>query len=228
MLSLAQNLNLEEAMQFTPKNSPAGSNRFIYYPDKLVRLPNSGDSWLVVLWRLLTDPLLEGFAASVLGEFKVPRRPAGLTDESIGEFLTRRMGGNKKIVDNIVSAGMHGIYAGDVNQLSVRSLLPTMWQMEGEFGSFMGALLNKKGVEKFGARKMASLNERGAMTVGPELGKKAREAGLYTFRNGMQTLPDALADVFRKAKNADIRMGTSVSEISRSTDGKTIQVSIHS
>lgn len=217
-LSMAQNLNLEEQMVFTSKDSPAGSNRFLYYPDKLVRVPSPKDSRLQILWRMLTDPLFEGLPRSLWSESGVPKRPDSLVDESIGEFIKRRSGGNKKLVDNIVSGVVHGIYAGDVNQLSVRSLMPSLWEMEGGFGSLTEGMIRAR-PKKYGLHNKSTLE-----WVGPVLGKKVDEASIYTFKNGIQTLPDALAGVIKGAENADIRVATSVSGISRSEDGRSIQV----
>ncbi|KFY94105.1 hypothetical protein V498_04064 [Pseudogymnoascus sp. VKM F-4517 (FW-2822)] len=219
-LSMVQNLRLEEQMLFTAKDSPAGSNRFIYYPNKLVRIPSPNDGFLQKVWPLLTEPLFEGLPGALWAERNVPKRPDSLIDESIGGFVKRRGGGSKKLVDNVLSAVVHGIFAGDVNQLSVRSLMPRMWEAEGKYGSLTEAMMRTT-PEMYGA---GSLHKSGAALVGQELGRKAREAGIYTFMNGMQTLPDALAKVVRGAGNADIRMATSASKISRSEDGKTVQI----
>lgn len=227
-LAMAQGLRLEEQMVFTSKDSPAGSNRFIYYPDKLVRVPSPNDSRFGMAWTFLTHPLFEGVPAAAWAESSVPKRPDSLVDESIGGFLKRRSGGRGKFVDNVVSAVLHGIYAGDVNQLSVRSLMPRIWEAEEKFGSLTMALQRNNGGEHDPHKKTLSLDESGEELLGQELGRKAREASIYTYKNGMQTLPDALAGVIKEARNADIRMATSVSGISRSVDGKTIQVSIPS
>ncbi|ELR04221.1 oxygen-dependent protoporphyrinogen oxidase [Pseudogymnoascus destructans] len=222
-LSMAQNLGLEDNMVFTSKDSPAGSNRFIYYPDKLVRVPSPNDGRLQVLYKLLTEPLFEGVAGALCAESQVPRRPDNLVDESIGGFLKRRSGGNKNLVDNIVSAVVHGIFAGDVNQLSVRSLMPRLWEAEGRFGSLsMGMVRNKP--EGYGPNGISDLHESGEQILGQGLGEKARQASIYTFMNGMQTLPDALRRLIKGSRNANIRVGTSISGISNSPDGKTIRI----
>ncbi|OBT50441.1 protoporphyrinogen oxidase, partial [Pseudogymnoascus sp. 24MN13] len=223
-LSMAQNLGLEDNMVFTSKDSPAGSNRFIYYPDKLVRVPSPNDGRLRVFYKLLTDPLFEGVAGALWAESQVPRRPDSLVDESIGGFITRRIGGNKKLVDNIFSAVIHGIFAGDINQLSVRSLMPRLWEAEGRFGSLsMGMVRNKP--EGYGPNGISDLHKWGDQVLfGQALGEKARQASIYTFTNGMQTLPDALERVIKESKNANIMVGTSVSGISSSPDGKTILI----
>ncbi|KFY79407.1 hypothetical protein V499_01601 [Pseudogymnoascus sp. VKM F-103] len=223
-LSMAQNLGLEDSMVFTSKDSPAGSNRFIYYPDKLVRVPSPNDGRLRVFYKLLTDPLFEGVAGALWAESQVPRRPDSLVDESIGGFITRRTGGNPKLVDNIFSAVIHGIFAGDINKLSVRSLMPRLWEAEGRFGSLsMGMVRNKP--EGYGPNGISDLHKWGDQVLfGQALGEKARQASIYTFTNGMQTLPDALGRVIKESKNANIMVGTSVSGISSSSDGKTIRI----
>ncbi|GAP83408.2 putative protoporphyrinogen oxidase [Rosellinia necatrix] len=53
-------------------------------------------------------------------------REAG-KDESVAEFLTSILG-DDEIVNNIVSAMMHGIYGGDINKLSAKhTMLETLW-----------------------------------------------------------------------------------------------------
>lgn len=88
----------------------------------------------------------------------------------------------------------------------------------------MGMVRNKP--EGYGPNGISDLHKWGDQVLfGQALGEKARQASIYTFTNGMQTLPDALERVIKESKNANIMVGTSVSGISSSPDGKTILVS---
>ncbi|KFY08784.1 hypothetical protein V492_05915 [Pseudogymnoascus sp. VKM F-4246] len=222
-LSLAQQVGLEQEMVFTSHESAAGSNRFIYYPDKLVRLPSPADGVPSVLWAMLTNPLFEGLLLAVFRELTVPCRPRGMVDESIGGFLRRRLSGAKGLVDNLASAGMHGIYAGDVNQLSVRSLVTRWWEAEGKYGSVTAGMMKSK-PNKYGQNGTTGLHESGEQMVGKVLGQKARASSIYSFTGGMQALPDAVASTIRRSKNVDIRMATGVSGIRLAKDGQSIQI----
>ena len=114
------------------KTTPAARNRFIYYPDHLVRLPNFSDrTWPAIfenIRSLFQEPLWKGVVFGLLGEIVKPPRDADVQDESVGDFLSRRLG--PALTDNIVSAGMHGIYAGDIYKMSARTIMPKLWNSE--------------------------------------------------------------------------------------------------
>ena len=60
-------------------------------------------------------------------------------DESIQDFVTRRFG--KGFSDDLISAMVHGIYAGDVSKLSVRSTFGMLYHLEKDYGSVAVGLL---------------------------------------------------------------------------------------
>jgi protoporphyrinogen/coproporphyrinogen III oxidase len=64
-----------------------------------------------------------------------PRAPGG--DESVGAFFRRRFG--PETVDLIAQPLLGGIHAGDIEQLSMRSLFPRLLDLEREHGSVMRA-----------------------------------------------------------------------------------------
>ena len=72
-------------------------------------------------------------AFGMITEPMKPKRPDSMSDETVGSFLARRV--DKRVADNIVSAVFHGIYAGDINQLSAKTLLSMAWQLEGRYGN---------------------------------------------------------------------------------------------
>lgn len=116
------------------KDAPASQNRYIYYPGGVTRLPGN----LLEFMKLRNHPMTEGFFKGLLGE-SFRKRPKDLTDESIGSFISRRF--HPKLAQNIASAIMHGIYAGDVDQLSMRSTMPRLWQYEKHYGSVTKGIL---------------------------------------------------------------------------------------
>jgi len=129
---------LEEEVIITPKDSPAAKNRFIYYPDRLVRMPGPGQDIFDIAWSVMTEPVFKGLLSGVLFEHSRPPRSAALKDESVASFLERRLG-SPLLANNMVSAVLHGIYAGDITKLSIRSLLPSAWYNERCYGSLSRA-----------------------------------------------------------------------------------------
>lgn len=86
-----------------------------------------------------------------------------LADESVGDFFERRF--NAQWVADFVDPLVRGIFGGDPYTLSMRSCFPKWFGMEKAYGSLIKGYLSSK-----------------------------REKGLfYSFAEGMETLPNALA-----------------------------------
>ena len=133
-LQLAKTLGLEDDILITPKSSAAAKNRYIYYPDHLVKMPGPGQDLYEILWSMITEPVFKGMLWGMLSEHRRPNADNEIVDESIGDFLARRLG-TTKVADNIVSAVLHGIYAGDIYQLSAKSLMGALHAQEQIYGS---------------------------------------------------------------------------------------------
>lgn len=117
----------------TLKNSPAARNRFVYYPDHLVKIPTPKKS-IESIWNLFqelrSEPLFDKLLSSMLLEPTKPPRPHSewQRDESIASFISRRF--HPKVADNLVSALAHGVYAGDIDQLSAQTILGPFRNMD--------------------------------------------------------------------------------------------------
>jgi oxygen-dependent protoporphyrinogen oxidase len=88
-------------------------------------------------------------------------------DESIAAFVRRKFG--DELLSQLVAPFVSGIYAGDPERLSMRAAFPKLHEFEMRCGSVL----------------------RGAMKSRPA--KDAPKTGLCSFRDGMETLPDAIA-----------------------------------
>jgi len=196
-------LDLEKELILISKSSPAAKNRFIYFPDRLNQLPSS------LLSVLLSPnlPVMKGVLTGILAEPFRKRRPADLTDESVGSFISRRF--NKALANNLVSAGLHGIYAGDIDQLSAKSLLPRFWMAEERQGSLIRSALSNKTIEpEDDQATRAELHD-------DNVGIRARMEGtsVYSFRDGIETLSLALARDLEKNPNVTIKTGAKLGNI---------------
>jgi oxygen-dependent protoporphyrinogen oxidase len=116
---------------------------------------------------LLTTPLFSaGTKWRLLTEIlRHSKPPAG--DESIASFVRRKFG--DEMLSRFVAPFVSGVYAGDPERLSLRSSFPKIYEFEAKYGSVL----------------------RGAMKSRPAKG--APRPGLCSFRDGMETLPRALA-----------------------------------
>ncbi|HVA72050.1 MAG TPA: protoporphyrinogen oxidase [Candidatus Limnocylindrales bacterium] len=96
---------------------------------------------------LLTTSLLGmGSKVRVLSEaFRRSKPPA--QDESFADFVRRKFG--TEILEHLAGPFASGVFAGDPEQLSLRSTFPTMAQWEEEYGSVLrGAIKSRSGARE--------------------------------------------------------------------------------
>src|SRR5207248_1311655 len=67
----------------------------------------------------------------------IPRRP-GEDDESLGDFVVRRLG--REALERLAQPLISGIYGADARELSVLATLPRFRAMERQYGSLIRAL----------------------------------------------------------------------------------------
>ncbi|GAM85672.1 hypothetical protein ANO11243_036790 [Dothideomycetidae sp. 11243] len=222
-ISMLEDLGLLDDVITVNRSSPSASNRYIYYPDHLVRIPGPpSPGWFTdLLHAAWNEEAFQGIIGAVLTEgFKRPRAE-GVTDESIGSFLSRRMSPN--LVNRLISAVFHGIYAGDVYQLSARSLLKTAYRNEATYGSLTNAAFAQATLQR---RPPRSLNDQNfeAYLLSEALTSdsaklKMKDASIFTFRNGIGQLTDSLIAHLKSNPNIKFNTNTSIESMSLLKDG---------
>ncbi|KAK3355065.1 hypothetical protein B0H65DRAFT_417520 [Neurospora tetraspora] len=128
---LVSALELENELQVRSKDEPLGN--YIYYPDHLVAMPqpifdqnrplDSADSILKTVETLLKEPIFKGAVPAAMKYFFRGGRKLTLKDGedlSVGEFFGRATG-NRELIDNTLGALMHGVWGGDIWNLSMQS-----------------------------------------------------------------------------------------------------------
>lgn len=137
---MMKDIGLGDKLVGVPKNSPT-NRKGLVFDGKLVQLPNSFKQLL----SFMSQPLSKGLKLGPIKDlFFAKARPPKVHDESVGSFLSRRL--NSKIVTNLASAVMRGIYAGDINKLSARSVarLNRLYLLERlQSSSIMGSMISK-------------------------------------------------------------------------------------
>ena len=218
-----QELDLAKDAIFTQKTSPAARNRYVYYPDHLVRMPHPSHGFFQNIYTMFTEPVFQGVVWGAVTEFTRNARDADLQDESVGSFFTRRMG--KAPVERILSAIHHGIYAGDVFQLSAKSLFPALWRHEAQEGSIWMGLMKaqSEGLEvlKQEAKYLQTMKK---YEWEPLLKQTLADNSVFTFKDGLAMLSDALVRFLFGAGNVQFRTSTPVNSISLSKDNKSIEI----
>jgi oxygen-dependent protoporphyrinogen oxidase len=224
-----QDLGLVDQLIFTSKSDPGAKNRFIYYPDRLNRLPSKVPTFFEMfeLWRT-------GFTAGLFSLVREPTQPArssALTDETIGHFIERRF--DKRLANNLVSAGIHGIYAGDIWQLSCKTLFSQAWHLEKRYGSALGGFFRmqtenegpgmKVFAHPFDLEVARAINEEVDLDL--DFAKKLKAASVYSFKDGLQQLVTTLQSSLEKKGNVEIRVNTPV-QSSKLIEGEAQQVEV--
>ena len=133
------------------------------------------------------------------GDFIIPRS-AQNDDQPLGGFFRRRFG--SEVVENLVEPLLAGTFAGDIEQLSMHSTFPQLYDLEQKYRSLL------LGMKKSGANFLS--NER-----------IAKDKGIFqTFSNGLETLVEKLE---ASLLPGTVLKGVKVEEIEHGKDG-TVQV----
>ncbi|NOS69959.1 MAG: protoporphyrinogen oxidase [Verrucomicrobia bacterium] len=149
---------------------------------------------------LTTDLFSWKAKCAVLREpFVKPRRDG--VEESIGQFVTRRF--NQEFLDHAIDALVAGIYAGDPQKISVAHAFPKLKALEDNYGSMIKGQI-------FGGRERKKRGEV-AKDRAPKL----------SFDEGLQVLPDTLRERLGEA----MKLNTTVTKLSRTTNGWRITTS---
>jgi len=130
-----------------------------------------------------------------------PPRHSELPDESVAALVERHFG--RETVDRLADPLLSGIYGGDATELSARTVLPGMVEMERKYGSLTRGMLAASLQMK--ARKAASEESGGIFTA---------------VRGGMRQLVDAVA---ARLDPASVRLSTPVSAVEKTAHGWRIE-----
>ena len=125
-------------------------------------------------------PIFKSPLFSIAGKLRIaiePLIPARTSDadESLASFVTRRLG--REVLDRVAQPLAGGIYTADPERLSIAATTPRFVEMERHYGSVIKGL---RAAEQARASKSAEVSG-------------ARWSLFQSFKNGMATLPDALA-----------------------------------
>jgi len=168
--------------------SAVADTRFIVRGGKLTPLPTSASAFFT------TPAFSLGAKLRLLREPFIAAAPPHV-EESIADFVRRRLG--DEFLDYAIDPFVAGIYAGDPERISVPAAFPRLHALEQQYGSLI------KGQIK-GAK---------ARRKNPEQAKNVAKS--FSFKPGMQALPDALARAV-----ANVTTGVRVERIARNGDGR--------
>lgn len=129
----------------------------------------------------------------ILGE---PFRRKGTNpEETLDQLVLRRMG--KSFLEYAIDPFILGVYAGDPAQLVTRYAFPKLYNLEQNYGSFIGGSLKKSKIPKTAAEKKAT-----------------RE--VFSFAGGLEDLTRTLT---KKLQSANILKGVGEVQIQKEPSG---------
>jgi len=208
-----QELDMTKNAIFPQRTSPAAQNRYVYYPDHLVRMPHPAFGLADNIWSLWSEPVFSTSVWAGMTEIFKDARDASVQDESVGDFFSRRF--SKTMVDRILSAVLHGIYAGDAYQLSAKSLFPGPWRDEATAGSVFAGMIKSRadGVEVT-KREADYLQEMKRYAWDPLLRATLKDTTVFTFTDGLAMLVDRLARHLVEKGNIEFKTSSPVDTVS--------------
>jgi oxygen-dependent protoporphyrinogen oxidase len=137
-----------------------------------------------------------------------PPRPSGLPDESVAALVERHFG--SEAVDRLADPLLSGIYGGDSAQLSARTVLPRLVEMEAQYGSLTRGMLAAHRQMRARAANSSKESNRGS----------APRPIFTALRGGMQQLVDALTD---RLNQNSVCISTPVNAIEKTKNGWSVQ-----
>jgi len=168
-LQLIEELNLTNEVVCADSSA---KKRYLYFDKHLHQVPGN-------LFSLLFSPVTKGLSWALLKELSKP--VATLEDESIYDFFCRRF--NQELTERLIDPLVSGIYAGNIKNLSMASCFSKLFEYEKQHGSLLkGMIYGKKTDEKH-----------------TDFVNHVKRHGLFSFRDGMDTLTKKLESFFRKS-----------------------------
>jgi protoporphyrinogen/coproporphyrinogen III oxidase len=202
------------AADLVPSND-AARKTCIVVKNKLVPLPDG--LMFLVPTKLIPTAMTRLFSLPTkirMGlELFHPPVASGEEDEAVATLVERHFG--REVVDRLADPLLSGIYGGDSMQLSARSVLPRLVEMEREFGSLTRGMLAAH-------RKMRAKAKEAAKKNGVANGNANGHAQpaprpiFTTLRGGMRQLVDAIQ---ARLNPAWVRLETPVSALNQAAGG---------
>lgn len=128
-------------------------------------------------------------------DFILPRSTP-VSDQSLGGFFRRRLG--DEVVDNLIEPLLSGIYAGDIDNMSIMSTFPQFYEAEQKYRSLV-----------IGMKKMATPRSKA-----PQKNKK--KGAFLSFTGGLQSFVDAIEG---RLEPSSVLKGCRVNKIHKNETG---------
>lgn len=193
-VALCSELGISDRLNGT---NPHQKNTYVLHKNRLQPLPDGLAMMIPTdIPSILKSQLVSWPGKIRMGlDFMLPSQN-GHQDESLGHFVSRRLG--REAYENLIEPLMSGIYAGDGDQLSLRSTFPYLHDLEAKHGSLARGALKMR-------QRMAA---QGKSTQG------SRSAFL-TPTTGLAEIVEKLVEILTE-NGVELRLNTPVKTLGRS------------
>lgn len=201
--ALCRELGLGDQLQGTNQKQ---RSTFILHKNRLQPIPAGLVSMVPTDFKaMVATPLLTWpQKARMALDFVLPPRRVDHPEESVGAFVSRRLG--RGAYSHLIQPLIAGIYTGDGDQLSIAATFPALREMEQQHGGLIrGALARRK-------QSLAS-GESSAHS----------RATFLTPVHGLAALPEAIAASLQKS-GVEMRLNTAVSRITPFGSGFLVEI----
>ncbi|HEV2135737.1 MAG TPA: protoporphyrinogen oxidase [Terracidiphilus sp.] len=193
-----------------PSND-AARKTYVVIRNRLVALPDG--LMFLVPTKLIPTALTPLFSFSTKARMALellhPPRPNNTDDESVAALVERHYGA--EAVDRLADPLLAGIYGGDAAQLSARTVLPRLVEMESKYGSLTRGMLAAHREMRAGAHSSPGANGHARPA-----GQQPQRSLFTALRGGMQQLVDAIS---ARLDPDAIKLSTPAKSIARDPDG---------
>lgn len=205
---LCKELGLDERLRGT---NPETKKTYILKNGKLHELPGGLTMLIPTEFRpMIRTGLLSWPAKARMGLdfFLPPATPNG--DESMGEFVTRRLG--RSAYESLIEPLMSGIYAGDGDKLSLQATLPYLRDLELKYGGLAKGVL---AMRRERARKARANGKSPNPTTSTPLSTSPDSRSIFlTPLTGLAEIVEALVAELKRA-GVNLRLQTRVENLKR-------------
>ena len=181
-------------------SDPAAHNRYVSRGGRPVALPTSALSFI-------RTPLFSTKAKFRLAREPFVRRSDAAVEESVAEFVVRRLGA--EFLDYAINPMVGGVYAGDPAQLSVKHAFPKLHALEQRYGSLIRGQI-------FGARerkRSGSVSKQNAPKFSFDEGLEVLTIALYRLMQDSICLRHKISSLRRTGPGWTVRANANGNEV---------------
>ncbi|MFA9557203.1 protoporphyrinogen oxidase [Evansella sp. AB-rgal1] len=150
---------------------------YILHEGRLYPMPGGAIMGIPTQWGpfLGTKLFSPAGKARAAGDLFLPKVMKNGEDVSLGTFFRKRLG--NEVVERLIEPLLSGIYAGNIDRLSLKATFPHFQQIEAKYGSLIVGMKSSIAKRESGTPKE----------------KKGKPRGMFlSFKRGLQSLVDAV------------------------------------